>query len=167
MPNRSQFKMEILLQAVDRMSKPVQKISRSLERLGQSANMSRLNASLARSRDQLQRASGAASEFGSRLRGLGRGALIGVTAPIGLVGGFALKSAASMEKLEVSFRSMLGSGKAASKMVQDLTTFAARTPFQMEGIGAAAKQLLAFGVHQDVDPKECRLRKYLFEKQEI
>ena len=50
-----------------------------------------------------------------------------------------------MEQLRVSFESMLGGAQKARDMVKRLTDFAAHTPFQLAGIGAATKALLAFG----------------------
>jgi len=65
----------------------------------------------------------------------------------GFVGaGFAaVKFAADMEQTEIAFETLLGSADAARKMVEDLTDFAARTPFQMPGITKSAQQLLAYG----------------------
>jgi len=89
------------------------------------------------------------SKMGNSMTSMGKSMTIGVTAPLGLLAGAALKSASMLETMEVAFESMLGSGTAASAMVKDLTNFAASTPFQMEGIGKAAKQLLSFGVQGD------------------
>ena len=44
---------------------------------------------------------------------------------------------------------MLGSAGAAAKMIERLTSFSAKTPFQLAGIGVATKTLLAFGVEGD------------------
>ena len=66
-----------------------------------------------------------------------------------LVGLPALKAHASLETLATSFESMLGSAGEAAAMVERLTTFSAKTPFQIEGIGRATKSLLAFGVQGD------------------
>lgn len=86
---------------------------------------------------------------GAKMKSVGKTMSIGITAPLGLLAFGALKSASSLETLEVAFDSMLGSGEAASKMVKDLTDFTAKTPFQLEGVGKAAKQLLSFGVAGD------------------
>lgn len=86
---------------------------------------------------------------GKGFKDLGTKGLAKVTAPIALVGGFALKSAADLETMQVSFESMLGSEEKATKLTKDLIKFAATTPFQLEGIGQATKQLLAFGVTQE------------------
>lgn len=86
---------------------------------------------------------------GKKMQSMGKSMTIGITAPIGLLGAAALKSSADLETMEVAFQSLLGSGEAASKMVKDLSDFTARTPFQLEGVGKAAKQLLSFGVQGD------------------
>jgi len=75
-----------------------------------------------------------------------------MTARLTLVGAaitiFALKASADMEQLQVSFGVMLGSMEKGKQMIKDLTDFAARTPFQLTGIGNATKRLLAFGFAQ-------------------
>lgn len=65
------------------------------------------------------------------------------------IGGAALRAYGQMEKLQTSFVSMLKSGPKAVKLLAQLTKFAAKTPFQLLDIGAATKQLLAFGVTAD------------------
>jgi putative viral A-type inclusion protein len=41
---------------------------------------------------------------------------------------------------------MLGGAEAAKKMLQDLSDFAANTPFELTGVRQTAKQLLAYGI---------------------
>ena len=89
------------------------------------------------------------TRVGNKMKSIGKTLSIGVTAPLALLAGGAIKSASSLETMEVAFESMLGSGEAASAMVKDLTEFTAKTPFQLEGVGKAAKQLLSFGVAGD------------------
>tara|TARA_Y100000593_G_C4321560_1_gene344100 strand:+ start:3675 stop:5930 length:2256 start_codon:yes stop_codon:yes gene_type:complete len=86
---------------------------------------------------------------GKKMQSIGKGMTVGITAPLGLLGAAALKSASDLETMGVAFESMLGSGEAASQMVKDLSDFTAKTPFQLEGVGKAAKQLLSFGVQGD------------------
>lgn len=67
-------------------------------------------------------------------------------------GAFIKKSvaaAASVEKLGVQFETLLGSTQAAQKQMAELSDFASRTPFQLEGIAAANRTLLAFGISQE------------------
>lgn len=66
-------------------------------------------------------------------------AAIGVGATVKGVG-----LAAQFEQTTVAFEVLTGSAKAAQDLLQSLTNFAATTPFQMPGIEASARQLLAF-----------------------
>lgn len=87
-----------------------------------------------------------ADRLGKKFTDLGKSMSLKVTAPIGIAGGLALRSAAKMETLETAFVGILGSADKASAMVKDLFEFTAKTPFQLEGVAASAKQLLAAGV---------------------
>ena len=61
--------------------------------------------------------------------------------------------AGKFEQTKVAFTTMLGSADAANKMLDQLASFAARTPFNIEGVEQAAKQLLAVGYNaQEVIP---------------
>ncbi len=61
----------------------------------------------------------------------------------------ALGLAADLETTTVAFTTMLGSGEAAKKMLEDIQKFAAATPFEMPGLQDAARTLLAFGFSQE------------------
>ena len=49
------------------------------------------------------------------------------------------------QKFEIAFETMLGSGQKAKTMISDLANLAATTPYDMKGVVAGAKQLLAYG----------------------
>ncbi len=83
------------------------------------------------------------------MREAGRAATLKLTAPIALVGIGALVASAKIESMEISFESLTGSAAKAKQVVKSLTDFAAKTPFQLEGIGRASTQLLAAGVTTD------------------
>lgn len=53
------------------------------------------------------------------------------------------------QQLEISFNTMLGSADQAKKLMEQLATTAARTPFDLSGIASSAKQLLAYGFAAD------------------
>jgi tape measure domain-containing protein len=75
------------------------------------------------------------------------------TLPLLALGGASVMQAAKIETLETAFVSMTGSVEGAKKMMAELTSFAAGTPFEMESIGKAAKVLLAFGTQaNDIKP---------------
>jgi tape measure domain-containing protein len=64
----------------------------------------------------------------------------------GGLGGFLLKLSGEFEQVEVSFETLLGSAEKAKIVLNDLFQFAAKTPFEIRGVLAAARQLLAFGI---------------------
>lgn len=49
------------------------------------------------------------------------------------------------QQLEVAFKTMLGSGEKASKLMNQLVRTAATTPFDLQSVAQGAKQLLAYG----------------------
>lgn len=51
----------------------------------------------------------------------------------------------NLEQNTVAFETMLWSAEKAKILLEDLTTFASQTPFELTGIRQTAKQLLAFG----------------------
>lgn len=61
------------------------------------------------------------------------------------LGATALKASGEMEQNEIAFKTMLGSGDKAKTLLQDMTTFAEKTPFELPGVVNAGKQMIAFG----------------------
>jgi tape measure domain-containing protein len=76
---------------------------------------------------------------------MGKSMTMGVTLPIVGLGGAAVKAAADLETMETQFISLTGGAEQAGAMVDQLNQFAAATPFQIEEIAGAARQLLAAG----------------------
>jgi tape measure domain-containing protein len=77
---------------------------------------------------------------------------MGAIASVAAVAATALKGlqlASDMEQTRIAFDTMLGSAEAGKKAVEDLTEFTAKTPFEMPGVLAASKTLLAFGLEQE------------------
>jgi len=56
-----------------------------------------------------------------------------------------IKMAGDLEQTRIAFTTMLGSAEAADDFIRQLYDFAAKTPFEIEGLTTAARQLLAFG----------------------
>lgn len=56
-----------------------------------------------------------------------------------------IKMAGDLEQTRIAFTTMLGSAEAADAFIKQLYDFAAKTPFEIEGLTTAARQLLAFG----------------------
>lgn len=126
------FNISYIFSAVDRFSAVAGRIRGSMQSVQDTAN------SVSKSIDG----------FGKGMRSTGRD-LMPATLGIGALAGFALNASAKMETLGTSFRTMTGGADNAARLMEDLRAFGARTPFEIEGIGGATKQLLAFGVAQN------------------
>src|SRR3990172_2157291 len=99
---------------------------------------SRTLAHVGQSKDRLGQTLG---NFGN----IAKGALIGF-AGAALAGVAAsVKLGMSMEQTRMSFKTMLGSAEAASKHLEELRAFAAKTPFQFTDLVTASRRLQAFG----------------------
>jgi len=67
--------------------------------------------------------------------------------------GESINKAADFQQLETSFNVLIGNTKLAKTFLEDLSKFAASTPFTIPGLADASKTLLAFGVmSSDVIP---------------
>lgn len=66
-------------------------------------------------------------------------------AAMGAAGMYAITLAAQMEQSEIAFGTLLGSGEKAKAFLDGLAQFAARTPFELQGLKASSRMLLAFG----------------------
>ncbi len=60
----------------------------------------------------------------------------------------AITQAASYEQSRIAFETMLGSAEKARTLLVDISEFAKQTPFELPGVVAGAKQLLAYGFAQ-------------------
>ena len=85
----------------------------------------------------------------SNITNLGQKMTRNITLPLAALGAAAVKSAADLETLETSFISLTGGAEQAKDMVQQLNKFTAETPFQLEAVGKAARQLIAAGTGID------------------
>ena len=83
--------------------------------------------------------------FGKSTKQLGKSMTRSLTMPIAALGAAAIKSAADLETMEVSFISLTGGAKQAADMMANLNEFTAKTPFQIEAVAKSARQLIASG----------------------
>ena len=102
------------------------------------ANTAQLNEDLKIARRKLRR-------FGDGFKKLGESMTRSITLPLTALGTLAVKSASDLETLETSFISLTGGAKQASDMMQQLNEFTAKTPFQIDAVAGAARQLVASG----------------------
>ena len=56
-----------------------------------------------------------------------------------------IKMAGDLEQTRIAFTTMLGSAEKADAFIRDLYAFAAKTPFDFEGLASASRNLMAFG----------------------
>jgi tape measure domain-containing protein len=102
---------------------------------------------------QTGRFSGALAGMGGRLAAFGATVAAGIGIGAGAVGVMAFKAAADAESMQVAFETLTGSAANAKKHMQDLTDFAARTPFELKGLQQASVKLQGVGVSaKDVIP---------------
>jgi len=120
------FDFSVIFSVIEKVTSPLRKAGRAFQKLGEEVKA-----------------------VGRRMSSMGKSLTMKLTLPLGIFAGVAIKTAADIETMQVAFESLLGSGEEAGKMVKDLIDFTAKTPFQLEGVGKAAKQLLSFGVKAD------------------
>ena len=111
--------------------------------------LTKLNSDLRRTKNNFRRNFGEISDLAGRA---------GAAIVTGLVAGMTavIKAGADMQRVEVGFRSIMGSAEGASQMVDKLNQFTASTPFRLEEVARSARQLIAVGT--GVDDVNDRLR---------
>lgn len=107
-------------------------------------------------RVQLAHFTGRMGALGQLLSGVG---VLGAKAfaSIGLAAtgviGLGVKIASDMQQARIGFTAMLGSAQEADRFLRELADFAARTPFELQGVIEGSQRLLAMGVAaEDVLP---------------
>lgn len=109
-----------------------------------------LRKELAASQRQIKRA------FGSEALGASQAAIASIGAlaiSMGIAGAASIKMASDFETARTAFTTLMNSGEKADKMLNDLATFAADTPFELPGLIKASKMLMAFQFDaQDIIP---------------
>lgn len=83
--------------------------------------------------------------FSKRMKSIGSTMSKSITLPLVGLGAAGLKAASDMETLQTSFVSLAGGVKEAGDLMNRLNKFTAATPFQLEGVATAARQLIASG----------------------
>jgi tape measure domain-containing protein len=124
------FSISFIVQAVDKFSSVARGIGKSLDNIKTHA-------------DKVSKSIGNVSKS---LTELGKKAFTHITLPLGAVSAMALKSAASIETMQVGFDTLLQSKEKGAQMMQDILKFAQFTPFEMEDIGNSVRQLLGANV---------------------
>lgn len=84
--------------------------------------------------------------FGTVATGALKGAAIAAGAFGVTVGKVGLQTAAGLQRAEVAFGTLLGSGQRAKRFLEELKAFAIASPFELAGLTQSAAQLLGVGV---------------------
>lgn len=109
-----------------------------------------LRKELAASQRQMKRAFGPES---LEMSGTAAGLLAGLAAAMGVAGVASVKMASDMQASQKAFTTLLGDTQKAERFLNDLSKFAAETPFELPGLMSASKKLLAFGfAAEDIIP---------------
>lgn len=119
-------------------------------------DMSDFRKQLQLAREESEKGGNAISGAFARAAGASKVLLAGIGGLVGGLGAASLKGlalAGDMEQTSIAFETMLGSAQEAEAFVRQLWDFAARTPFEFQGLTQSARQLLAFGFEaRDVIP---------------
>lgn len=75
--------------------------------------------------------------------------IAGVGTALTTAGAIGVRYNAQMEQYMASFETLLGNQELAQRHMEELKTFAAKTPFEMPGIADASRTLLSFGVENE------------------
>jgi tape measure domain-containing protein len=113
-----------------------------------SAQARAIQASMRGVADAAGRASTKLRSAGAASRHFAAKAAVASTAILGL-GILMVSQAAKFEQLEKAFQTLTQSAERGTRVFQDLKSFAAETPFQLEEIAKAGRTLLAFGIDAD------------------
>lgn len=134
------FKDTLLL--VDKVSKPLLKISQGFKKLDE-----RIGKSEARLQKWQKRTENIA-KLGNKITNVGKGLTVGVTLPVLAMGGAMVKASADMEAMQQQLSTMLGSEEAGAKMFKEITNMASKTPFGTKELMQATNTMLGFGISQ-------------------
>lgn len=114
------------------------------------ANLKKIKSQIGGLSDETKKTGKTFSSFSdtvkSGLIALGSGAVLGMyykaTAAV-------IEQAAAFEQSKIAFSTMLGSQEKGLALLQNLSDFAAKTPFTLQGVEGSAKMLLAMGIEAD------------------
>lgn len=154
------FKVEADYEEVLRLRQEIDKLKSELKGINSSLNpgkFSEVNDKLRQTAtrfDEMKRAAADAGTAFVREGGMIDDALTKIAA--GVAGAFAVDKIkdfvmevvnvrGQFQQLEIAFKTMLGSGEKASKLMDQLVRTAATTPFDLQSVAQGAKQLLAYG----------------------
>ena len=115
------MELALVISALDRATRPLQKIGQTVSEVGRKAQ-----------------------NVGRTLAGAGA-RVTALSAPLGALGGIAVNAFGQVEMMEVRWNAATGSAEEGERVLKRLMDFTKSTPFQIQGVDAAARQLHAAG----------------------
>lgn len=151
------MKIEVLIQAIDRMSEPMRRIQdridaltaparqagAALDRMGQASGLGKVSAAIASVGGRARETAGAISDVATKL------SLVGGAAALGGLALFKtqfLDTAASFERYMVTLRVVEGSQEGAKKAFDWVSDFATQTPYELPEVTKAFVDLRNLGL---------------------
>lgn len=133
----SRFSIEAVFRAVDRMTRPLQKMGLNSKRFTQA-----LRRDFAKAQRSVAAFGASVKRFAGRALRIG---IIGGLAAAGFAVAQFVKQASKIEDAVAAFTPLVGGVQAAENIIDKLNQTAATTPFQLESLADATKILLGFG----------------------
>lgn len=133
-----------IFKALDKYTGVGRKIASANEKIQRSFSGAR--EASARFNERMKKSSKILNNFGKGMSKLGGKITPRVSLPLIAMGGVALKQSANIESLSTSFRVLIGDAEKSKKVFKELIEFTSTTPFQLDNVANAGKQLLSFGV---------------------
>ena len=127
--------LEIILRLRDEATRALKRAQGALK--GLEGELKRAKAAAERLNAEIERAAPASRTL--------MAAVAGATAAIGGLGVKAIATAGQFEQMRIAFTTMLGSAEKADRFLRKLYDFAAKTPFEIEGLQQQVQLLLALG----------------------
>lgn len=106
---------------------------------------------------QLDGTSDKARRFGESLGRVGRTMTTSLTLPLAAAGAASIKFAADIERQQTAFGVLLQDVERGNELFEELKTFSAQTPLQLDDITKASQTLLAFGTNAEEVQEQIRM----------
>lgn len=132
------FSLEAVIDLTDKMTKPMQNMEKSM--LGFSKKMQKNLGGVGKDIKALDKGINKAA------MGIGIAAVAGAGAAV-MLGKSFIEAGAEVEKYKTTLTTMLGSQELANKRFEEMSKFAASTPFELNEVVALGNQLQALGMY--------------------
>lgn len=135
----SEMRASVILQAIDRVSRPMARMSGAVSRFSRASGLSRISDQAARTGRAIDNATGQLGRFAGKM------------ALLGGAGGFLFKTqlldtAAAFERYQTILETTEGSNEKAQKAMAWVNEFAVRTPYELDELVQSFVKLRSYGL---------------------